>query len=222
MAGTWRGSQIAAKVTKTSDVEAFLAEADLMTNLRPHNNLVQVFGVAEKDGQFFLVMEYLSGGSLIDLLRKQKKRGHPLDLLQKVSILKGIASGMMHLHSERIVHRDLAARNVLVRHKSPNGADRSPLTLIPQLSKQDKTYIPKISDFGLSKEDMDFFEPKTIVDATGPIRWMASEAIGKHQYSPASDVFSYGITLWEILTDGELPLKDIPLRDIALRRRCAR
>jgi serine/threonine protein kinase len=97
-------------------------------------------------------MEYLPGGSLEALLRRRKKRGKPFTDDEKIRFAMGIASGMVHLHAEKILHRDLAARNILVSTEK----------------------IPKISDFGMSHvaSNQDFGDVDKSL-TTGPIRWMA-------------------------------------------------
>lgn len=151
-------------------------------------------------------MEFVQHGSLEQLLQKMKRRAKSFTAEEKIRIALGVASGMVHLHAEKIIHRDLAVRNILI------AAGR----------------VPKIADFGMSHSgpaggataegdaENGVLE---IVEKTGPVRWMAPESIREHQYSTKSDVFSYGVLLWELATDGETPHGDQPLKEVALARR---
>jgi serine/threonine protein kinase len=144
-------------------------------------------------------MDFLPTGSLDDVLRQLNP---PLNWHEQIVLARGIASGMIHLHAEKILHRDLAARNILL------GADAT----------------PKISDFGMShvapKQTGSDFDETKIESNVGPIRWMAPESIRSYIFSPKTDVFSYGILLWEIMTQGKMPHGDMQnLTEVALRRR---
>eukprot|EP01119_Soliformovum_irregulare_P004195 TRINITY_DN15204_c0_g1_i1.p1 TRINITY_DN15204_c0_g1~~TRINITY_DN15204_c0_g1_i1.p1 ORF type:complete len:1031 (-),score=194.78 TRINITY_DN15204_c0_g1_i1:231-3323(-) len=98
-----------------------------------------------------------------------------ISLSRKKSILLGIARGMLHLHREFIIHRDLACRNVLLS----------------------ENHEPKVSDFGLSRIDTD--ENKTVSEV-GPLKWMSPEAISEKKYSTKSDVWSFGVVIFELVT----------------------
>ncbi len=95
-----------------TELKEFESEASLLRNMRPHTNVVQFYGMVNKVENLCLVMEYCEGGSLSSVLRGNRRR--ELDNALKVKIARGIASGMLHIASEKIVHRDLAARNVLL------------------------------------------------------------------------------------------------------------
>jgi serine/threonine protein kinase len=103
---------------------------------------------------------------------------------QKIGWVYEIAQGMNHLHKHNIVHRDLAARNILLSHPNPNEAHL------------------KISDFGMSRVLQQDIESKTF-NAIGPIRWMAPESIGQQVYSKKSDVWMFGVLVYEIVAQCE-------------------
>jgi serine/threonine protein kinase len=159
-------------------LEEFIREAKFLTALRLHPNLVQVIGYCEDPPM--IVMEYLDGGSLEQALRKTAIGDE-----EKIRICHGIALGMVHLHADGIVHRDLAARNILLT----------------------KSMQPKVTDFGLSRAvgESDYGSTKSDV---GPVRWMAPEALSKRVFSKKSDVWSFGVLMWEVATNGELPYSD--------------
>jgi len=97
---------------------------------------------------------------------------------RKINIISGIAKGMFHIHKEGIVHRDLAARNILLG----------------------PSFEPKITDFGMSRVliESDVNQQQTNSNV-GPLKWMAPESISSRAYSQKSDVWSFGVVMWEIV-----------------------
>jgi preprotein translocase subunit YajC/predicted Ser/Thr protein kinase len=186
--GRWNDVVVALKFCKKKGkIDDFFKEINLMTALPSHPNVVQVFGVCMGGPQPILVMEYCSGGSLDRLLFDSQKQ---LDDKDKIHFAKGIARGMLHLHNHNIVHRDLAARNILLSGHSE----------------------PKISDFGMSRVLQQEDEGKTETNI-GPIRWMAPESLAQQTYSKKSDVWTFGIVVYEIVARRE-PHTDVNLLDI--------
>jgi serine/threonine protein kinase len=172
--GRWSGAEVALKFCKEKEgLEDFWKEANLMIELPPHPNVVRVFGISRDGLQPILVLEYCAGGSLDKLFFVDEQ---PMNETQKITLVKGIAAGMLHLHNHNIIHRDLAARNILLSD----------------------TGHPKISDFGMSRILQKEDEGKTKTNI-GPIRWMAPESLAKRTYSKKSDVWSFGIVVYEIV-----------------------
>jgi serine/threonine protein kinase len=159
------------------------------SELPPHPNVVQLFGVSLDFPQTVLVMEYCAAGSL-DKLLYDSNVGLSND--QKMRLIRGIAAGMYHLHKHNIIHRDLAARNILLTE----GGN------------------PKISDFGLSRVLEQDIENKTLTKF-GPIRWMAPESLAKQVYSKKSDVWMFGILVYEIVARCE-PHTDKNPKEVAV------
>uniref|UniRef100_A0A670JVB9 Receptor tyrosine-protein kinase erbB-2 n=1 Tax=Podarcis muralis TaxID=64176 RepID=A0A670JVB9_PODMU len=136
-----------------------------------------------------LVTQLMPYGCLLDYVRENKDRIGSQDLL---NWCVQIAKGMNYLEDVRLVHRDLAARNVLV--KSPNHV--------------------KITDFGLARL-LDIDETEYHADGGKvPIKWMALESILRRRFTHQSDVWSYGVTVWELMTFGAKPYDGIPAREI--------
>uniref|UniRef100_A0A8C1WJN0 Ephrin type-A receptor 6 n=1 Tax=Cyprinus carpio TaxID=7962 RepID=A0A8C1WJN0_CYPCA len=169
----------------------FLREASIMGQF-DNPNIIRLEGVVTKSRPVMIVVEYMENGSLDSFLRKHD--GH-FTVIQLVGMLRGIASGMMYLSDIGYVHRDLAARNILV----------------------DDNLVCKVSDFGLSRVLED--DPEAAYTTTGgkiPIRWTAPEAIAYRKFSSASDAWSYGIVMWEVMSYGERPYWEMSNQDVIL------
>eukprot|EP01119_Soliformovum_irregulare_P017614 TRINITY_DN525_c0_g1_i4.p1 TRINITY_DN525_c0_g1~~TRINITY_DN525_c0_g1_i4.p1 ORF type:complete len:435 (-),score=136.04 TRINITY_DN525_c0_g1_i4:61-1365(-) len=172
--GTWDDHPVALKkLADESQVQEFFKEVSAIKSIQ-HPNIIRFYGVAKIGDKLNLVTEFCNGGSLSDHLRKIS------ELPQKVAVAMalGIAKGVAALHVKNIVHRDLAARNVL-------------------LSFQENDLVIKVADFGMSRKiDSSYYQTKP--EAPMPIRWSAPEVLSAGKFSPASDVWSFGITVWEI------------------------
>lgn len=184
--GRWRGTDVAIKQMKSEamterELQDFETEASLMKSLRPHPNVVLLLGVSLPPNPLCIVTEFVENGSLWDYLSSAAK----IPLSQKIRFIRGISAGMVHLHSENIIHRDLACRNVLLT----------------------RDFDPKISDFGMSRNDETNQANSTKSD-TGPLKWMAPEALNEKVYSVATDVWSFGVVIFEIMERQE-PYADL-------------
>ncbi|KAM9323294.1 ephrin type-A receptor 4-A-like [Pholidichthys leucotaenia] len=176
----------------------FLSEASIMGQF-DHPNIIRLEGVVTRCKPLMIITEYMENGSLDSFLRKHDGQ---FTVIQLVGMLRGIASGMKYLSDMSYVHRDLAARNILVN----------------------SNLVCKVSDFGLSRVLEDDPEAAyTTREATGsylspggkiPIRWTAPEAISYRKFTTASDVWSYGIVMWEVVSYGERPYWDMSNQDV--------
>ncbi|XP_074091930.1 mitogen-activated protein kinase kinase kinase 9 [Macrotis lagotis] len=190
----WSGEEVAVKAARhdpdediSQTIENVRQEAKLFAMLK-HPNIIALRGVCLKEPNLCLIMEFARGGSLNRVLSGKRI---PPDILVNWAVQ--IAKGMNYLHDEAIVpiiHRDLKSSNILILQKVENG----------DLSNK----ILKITDFGLARE----WHKTTKMSAAGTYAWMAPEVIRSSMFSKGSDVWSYGVLLWELLT-GEVPFRGI-------------
>jgi len=160
-----------------------------------HPNVVQYLGIHEaSNGEKYIVMEYLSHGSLSNLLLKESRNMTVRDL---IDMAKQAAAGMLHLENANVVHRDLALRNILVGIGT-NGS-----------------YVVKISDFGLSRSvESSYYKSN---DDQVPVKWCAPEVLDYGIHTRKSDVYSFGILLWELFSYGVPPFNNITNNEARLK-----
>ena len=183
------------------DYKDLMAELSIMKQAGSHPNIVSLLGACSVDGPLYLVMELVSGGNLLCFLRKSRcQNPHYINISSSLNerellkIAKDVSDGMSYLSSLNIVHRDLAARNVLLT--------------------EDK--IAKVTDFGLARDlQLEGVYTKTTTAGRLPVKWMAPESIRFHIYTSKSDVWSFGVLLWEIISIGQCPYPGIPARLLA-------
>uniref|UniRef100_A0A6I8N8C2 Tyrosine-protein kinase receptor Tie-1 n=1 Tax=Ornithorhynchus anatinus TaxID=9258 RepID=A0A6I8N8C2_ORNAN len=175
-----------------NDHRDFAGELEVLCKLGPHPNIVNLLGACENRGYLYIAIEYAPYGNLLDFLRKSRvletdpafAREHgtasTLTSQQLLQFASDVANGMQYLSEKQFIHRDLAARNVLVGENLES----------------------KIADFGLSRGE-EVYVKKTM--GRLPVRWMAIESLNYSVYTTKSDVWSFGVLLWEIVSLGGTP-----------------
>ncbi|KAM4611865.1 ephrin type-B receptor 4b isoform 2-T2 [Polymixia lowei] len=169
----------------------FLSEASIMGQFQ-HPNIIHLEGVITTSCPVMILTEFMENGALDSFLRVNDGQ---FTTIQLVGMLRGISSGMKYLSDMSYVHRDLAARNILVN----------------------SNLVCKVSDFGLSRFLTENSSDPTYTSSLGgkiPIRWTAPEAIAYRKFTSASDAWSYGIVMWEVMSYGERPYWDMSNQDV--------
>lgn len=199
-------STVAVKMLKEGHTDQEMAdlisEMEVMKIIGKHVNIINLLGCCTQKGPLLVIVEYAANGNLKDFLRTHRAAsGYEVPIGQQPKILTykeltgfafQVARGMEHLASKKCIHRDLAARNVLVM--------------------EDK--VVKIADFGLARDihHSDYYKKKK--SGLLPIKWMALEALYHQVYTTKSDVWSFGVLMWEIMTLGGSPYPSIPSQQL--------
>ncbi|XP_038411967.1 tyrosine-protein kinase TXK isoform X2 [Canis lupus familiaris] len=182
--GEWRAHiRVAIKAISEGSMseEDFIEEAKVMMKLS-HSRLVQLYGVCIQQKPLYIVTEFMENGCLLNYLRD--RRG-ALTREMLLSMCQDICEGMEYLERNCFIHRDLAARNCLVSAAS----------------------IVKISDFGMTRYVLDD-EYISSSGAKFPIKWSPPEVFHFNKYSSKSDVWSFGVLMWEVFTEGKMPFEN--------------
>ncbi|XP_069794228.1 tyrosine-protein kinase ABL2 isoform X1 [Narcine bancroftii] len=190
--GVWKkySLTVAVKTLKedTMEVEEFLKEAAVMKEIK-HPNLVQLLGVCTLEPPFYIVTEYMPHGNLLDYLRECHRED--VNAVVLLHMATQISFAMEYLEKKNFIHRDLAARNCLVG----------------------ENHMVKVADFGLSR----LMTGDTYTAHAGakfPIKWTAPESLAYNTFSIKSDVWAFGVLLWEIATYGMSPYPGIDLSQV--------
>ncbi|XP_001627508.2 uncharacterized protein LOC5506836 [Nematostella vectensis] len=178
------------------DMKDLKLEMEMMKEIGYHPNVVSLIGTCTIETPLYIITEYVSGGNLLDQLRQSRRTdskyvnvNSTLTSRDLLRIALDVSRGMRHIAMKKFVHRDLAARNVLMTD----------------------TLTAKVADFGLARDI--YCEGKYVKTGGGrlPIKWMAPEAIRDQVYTTQTDVWSFGVLLWEIVTLGRSPYPGVPI-----------
>nr|KAF6500072.1 fibroblast growth factor receptor 3 [Molossus molossus] len=186
------------------DLSDLVSEMEMMKMIGKHKNIINLLGACTQGGPLYVLVEYAAKGNLREYLRARRPPGtdysfdtcklpeEQLTFKDLVSCAYQVARGMEYLASQKCIHRDLAARNVLVTEDS----------------------VMKIADFGLARDvhNLDYYKKTT--NGRLPVKWMAPEALFDRVYTHQSDVWSFGVLLWEIFTLGGSPYPGIPVEEL--------
>eukprot|EP01116_Phalansterium_solitarium_P022115 TRINITY_DN7186_c0_g1_i1.p1 TRINITY_DN7186_c0_g1~~TRINITY_DN7186_c0_g1_i1.p1 ORF type:complete len:719 (+),score=273.41 TRINITY_DN7186_c0_g1_i1:160-2316(+) len=189
--GRWQSRADVAlkKIKDRGDAERFMREAEILMNLK-HPYIVQFMGMyVSPSDDLYMVTEYMMLGSLDVLLAVNTFSAHDL-----VDMMIQAASGMEYLHSRDILHRDLACRNLLVS------------------AGLGTNHVIKVSDFGLACEVYGNYY--TSSSKIFPVRWTAPESLEFGRFAKASDIWSFGVTMWEVMSGGAVPYPGMANADI--------
>ncbi|KAI2656874.1 Tyrosine-protein kinase ITK/TSK [Labeo rohita] len=178
--GSWNDRQVAVKTVREGFMseEEFKEEAQVMMKLS-HSKLVQLYGVVTQRSPIYLVFEFMENGCLTEFLRARKGSFSQKVLL---GMCLDVSEGMAYLESSNFIHRDLAARNCLVTEDN----------------------VVKIADFGMTRFVLDD-QYTSSFGSKFPVRWSSPEVIKFQKYSSKSDVWSFGVFMWEVYSEGRMP-----------------
>lgn len=207
-----RKLKVAIKTMKNSapdsEKQEFLFELEIMklVNSLNHPNIIKLLGCVTKSQPHLIVLELMTNGNLQKFLRDTKTKDvyynlhGKSDSLNEQHLLRfalDIAKGMEGIADLQLLHRDLACRNVLI----------------------DENLTCKVADFGFAKDVLNKpeYTSKSVFQRPRPTRWLPPESLFTFKHSIQSDVWSFGVVLWEIVTLGNLPYTHLSTREVSLR-----
>ncbi|MBN3303803.1 TEC kinase, partial [Amia calva] len=188
--GKWRAQhKVAIKAIREGAMyeEDFIEEAKVMMKLS-HPKLVQLYGVCTQQKPIYIVTEFMELGCLLNFIRQ--RRGN-FNTGQLISICQDVSEGMEYLEKNKFIHRDLAARNCLVND----------------------SMVVKVSDFGMARYVLDD-QYTSSSGAKFPVKWSPPEVFNFCKYSSKSDVWSFGVLMWEVFTEGRMPFENNPNHEV--------